>query len=225
MIGASGLYGSEYDVLSQTEKLTKANVKYELTGTLDRGVILQNAVAKTVDWNTKTDGFPVDYTLDTSQRAIPIASISVANPGVITTSVPHGLTSGQKVLISGTTTTPSVNGQQTATVLTATTFSVPVNVTSGQAGAGGSLVLANTVNGGAGYLEVSDFSGFSGFVGKIRSSPDDVTYADLITFANVTAAPAAQRVTVAGTVDRYLSFNGDVTGTGSITPFVGFSRG
>jgi hypothetical protein len=85
-------------------------------------------------------------------------------------------------------------------------------------------VLANTVNGGAGYQQVSAFSGFTGFIGKIRSSADDVTYADLITFTNVTAAPAAERKTVTGTVDRYLCFDGDVTGAGSITPFAGFAR-
>jgi hypothetical protein len=83
---------------------------------------------------------------------------------------------------------------------------------------------AGSSSGGAGYLEVTAMSGFTGFVGKIRDSPDDVTYADLVTFSNVTAGPAAERVAVAGSVDRYLSFNGDVTGTGSITPFVGFAR-
>lgn len=223
-VGAQGIYGMQYEVLGQGEKLTNANVVYSASGQVDRGVILQNQTARTVTFSTKTDGTQVDYTLDASQRAIPIASISTANPGVVTTSVPHGLTTGQKILIAGTTTTPTVNAQQTVTVLTTTTFSVPVNVTSGQAGAGGSFVLANTGNGGVGYLEVSDFSGFTGVVVKIRSSADDITYADLITFTNVTAAPAAERVTVAGTVDRYLCVTGTVTGVGSITPFVGFAR-
>jgi len=222
-LGVSGLYASDYEVLSQTEKLTKANVKYDATGSLDRGVIVQDHVAKTVDWNTKTDGFPVDYTLDSSQRVIPITSNSIANPTVVTTPVPHGLTTGDKILIAGVATSaPTINGERTVTVISPTTFSVPVNVTTG--GTGGSFVRSNSANGGVGYLAVSALSGFTGFIGKIRSSPDDVTYADLITFANVTAAPAAQRVTVAGTVDRYLSFNGDVTGSGSITAFAGFSR-
>ena len=67
-------------------------------------------------------------------------------------------------------------------------------------------------------------AGFTGFVGTIRDSADDVTYADLITFANVVGAPEAQRIEVAGVVDRYLSYDGNVTGAGSITPFVGFAR-
>jgi hypothetical protein len=223
-VGLQGVYGQAYDVLAQNAALTKANVGYTVSGSLDRGVIVQDWVAKTVDWNTKTDGSPVDFVLDTSQTVIPIASIATGNPAPVTTTVPHNLTSGQKVTISGTTTTPSVNSDLVATVTGTNTFTVPINVTVGQAGAAGSLVRSNTVNGGAGYLEVSAFSGFTGFIGKIRSSADDITYADLVTFTNVTSAPTAQRVTVAGTVDRYLSFNGDVTGTGSITVFAGFSR-
>lgn len=83
---------------------------------------------------------------------------------------------------------------------------------------------ASTANGGAGYLHVTALTGFTGFIGKIRHSADDTTYADLLTFANMTAV-GAQRVTVAGTVNRHLAFNGDVTGSGSITVCAGFARG
>ena len=81
----------------------------------------------------------------------------------------------------------------------------------------------------SGYQVVTAFTGFTGFVGKLRHSPDNVTYADLITFANVTdIVPtdpnAVQRVAVAGTIDRYLSFDGNVTGTGSITLVVMLAR-
>jgi hypothetical protein len=213
----------KYAVLSAVGKLTKANVSYQVSGALDEGVILQSATPKTIDWNTKTDGQSVDYTLDPTQRVIPITSNTIANPTVVTTPVPHGLTTGDIIFLSGViTSSPAINGQQTVTVISATTFSVPVNVT--VAGTGGSFVRANTRLGGVGYQFVSALSGFTGFIGKIRSSPDDVTYADLITFTNVAAAPAAERLTVAGTIDRYLSYNGDVTGAGSITPFVGFKR-
>jgi hypothetical protein len=106
---------------------------------------------------------------------------------------------------------PDDQRERTVTVLSSTTFSVAVNVTVG--GTGGTFVLASSVNGGAGYQQVSAFSGFTGFVGKIRHSADDTTYADLVTFTNVTSAPNAQRVTCAGTVNRYLCFDGDVTGS------------
>jgi len=84
---------------------------------------------------------------------------------------------------------------------------------------------ASSSGGGAGYLHVTALSGFTGFVGKIRHSADDSTYADLVTFSNVTSAPAAQRGTVAGTVNRHLAFDGNVTGSGSITVMAGFARG
>ncbi len=225
-LGISGLYGMAYDVIGQVGQLTKANVTYNVSGTLDRGVILNQSVAKTANWNTKTDGNSVDFTLDTSQRNIPITSNTLANPSVVTTPVPHGLTTGDIILIAGNiTSSPAINGERTVTVISTTTFSVPVNCTTG--GTGGSFVRSNTSNGGAGYQHVSALSGFTGFIGKVRDSPDDTTYGDLLTFTNVTAAPAAERLTnVADTVvDRYLCFTGTVTGAGSITVFCGFSRG
>lgn len=222
-VGASGIYAMGYEVLAQLALLTKANVVYSIAGALNRGVILQNQTARTANFNTKTDGASVDYTLDTSQRVIPITSNTLANPTVVTTPVPHGLTTGDKILISGViTSNPTINGERAVTVISPSTFSVPVNVTTG--GTGGSFVRSNTSAGGVGYCAVSAFSGFTGVVMKIRSSADDVTYVDLITFTNVTAAPTAERIAVAGTIDRYLCASGAVTGAGSITPFIGFSR-
>ena len=83
---------------------------------------------------------------------------------------------------------------------------------------------ASSADGGIAFQQVTALSGFTGYVGKVRDSADDITFADLATFANVTAAPAAEAVTVAGTVDRYLAVDGNVTGTGSITAFLGFAR-
>ncbi len=223
-VGLQGVYQQEYEVLASRGALQKANAAYTVTGRRDPGSILQPLEVKTADWNTEAAG-QVDYTLDTGQQVVPITSSSVANPSVITTTVPHGLTNGQLVLIAGHAgSTPSINGVHVATVISTTTFSIPVNVTVG--GTGGTLVRANSLNGGAGYQQITAFSGFSGFVGKVRHSTDDVTYADLATFANVTSAPAKERVVVAPgtTVHRYLAFDGNVTGAGSITAFGGFSR-
>jgi len=222
--GFEGAYSHEYQVAATKEDLQRANAAYSVSGRQDEGSILQPLEAKTADWNTEAAG-QVDYSLDTAQRVVPITSSSVANPSIITTPVPHGLTNGQKVLIAGHTgSTPAINGEHVATVISATTFSIPVNVTVG--GTGGTLVQANSLNGGAGYLQVTAFSGFSGFVGKVRHSDDDVTYVDLATFANITSAPGKERVAVAPgtTVRRYLAFDGNVTGSGSITVFSGFAR-
>lgn len=58
-----------------------------------------------------------------------ISGISTANPGVVTTTAPHGLTSGDGVVISGVVGATGSNGTWSITVLSATTFSIPANIT------------------------------------------------------------------------------------------------
>lgn len=91
------------------------------------------------DINLKVEqasGIIVDYL---GNRRIAIASISVANPTVITTSVPHSLTSGVTYTLADTSTTPTVNGSRVVTVTGQTTFTVPINVTAGQSSAAGTV--------------------------------------------------------------------------------------
>lgn len=88
---------------------------------------------------------------------------------------------------------------------------------------------ASTANGGAAYLHVPALTlgGFTSATVKVRHSADNVTFADLLTFAVVTAKPAAERKTITGTVNRYLAASGLWNGAGagqSITPVVGFAR-
>lgn len=70
-----------------------------------------------------------------------ITSNSMANPTVITTPVAHGLSSGDIIQFFGSNSTPTIDGERTVTVISPTTFSVPVNV---------------TVAGTAGYFVVND---------------------------------------------------------------------
>jgi hypothetical protein len=173
---------------------------------------------------TITGGVTTDYTLDPTNIAIPITSNTAANPSVVTCPVAHKLTSGDKILISGVVgSSADINGAQTVTVISSTTFSVPVNATS-SGGTGGQFVRANSNNGGVGYLSVSDASGFTNFVGTLQHSDDDSSYSTLIAFTDNVTAPFAERKTVTGTVKRYVRFDGNVTGSGSITPFAGFKR-
>lgn len=58
-----------------------------------------------------------------------ISGNTVANPTVVTTTTAHGLTTGQAAAITGSDSTPSINGTRAITRLSATTFSVAVNVT------------------------------------------------------------------------------------------------
>lgn len=226
--GIQGAFSVAYEAALQLGKLTKANAEHQLAGLVERGAIVQPLAAQTIDWNTHALATPVDYTTDLSQYTIPITSATKASPCVVTTPNPHGLTTGQIILTTGNTLSgPSINSSQAVTVISTTTFSVAVD-TSGSSGAGtgGTFVLGSTVNGGAGYQEVTAFSGLTGYVGKIRHSADETTYADLATFVNVTSAPNGQRIAVAAgtTVNRYLCHDGDVTGTGSVTVLSAFTR-
>lgn len=88
---------------------------------------------------------------------------------------------------------------------------------------------ASSASGGAAYLQVSQLAlgGYTNLTVKVRHSADDITYADLTTFAVVTAAPAAERKVVAGTVNRHLAASWAWTGSGSgqsATFMVGFAR-
>lgn len=70
-----------------------------------------------------------------------ISSNSLASPTVITTLTAHGLTSGDTITISGSNSTPSIDGSRTVTVLSPTTFSVSVNVT--VAGTSGTFIKSS----------------------------------------------------------------------------------
>lgn len=79
-----------------------------------------------------------EWALLTSAAAVAIATSSVADPSVITTSAAHGLVTGDLVTIAGHSgSTPAINGRYIVTVLNATTFTIPVAVTVG--GTGGTV--------------------------------------------------------------------------------------
>jgi hypothetical protein len=81
-------------------------------------------------------GVPTTYQVDNvDPLSGSITDISVANPTVIT-SASHGLFSGDTIVISGSDSTPVVDGDYTVTVLDEDTFTVEVDVT--VAGASGS---------------------------------------------------------------------------------------
>lgn len=88
---------------------------------------------------------------------------------------------------------------------------------------------ASSAAGGAGYLQVTDLTlgGYTSVTVTLRDSSDDITYADLGSFTAVTAAPDAERIVVAGTVERYLAVAWAFNGTGaspSVTFMAGFAR-
>lgn len=73
-------------------------------------------------------GRPTEMRTDTP-AAVAVSDISVANPSIVTTAA-HGLTTGDLVYFTNVATTPEINlTYQVVTVIGATSFSIPVNVT------------------------------------------------------------------------------------------------
>lgn len=75
------------------------------------------------------DAQPTSGTFPIGVLAGTITANSVANPTVVTTSGAHNLITGDKVLIFGSNSTPSIDGLYTVTVTDGTHFTIPVNVT------------------------------------------------------------------------------------------------
>lgn len=236
--GYEGAYSQKYEPLVSNGKLTKANVTYQVTGRVDEGVIVQPLAAQTVDWDTKST--PVDAADDPTARRIPITSSSIeaGAESIITTTDPHGLVTGDVVAIFGhTSVSPDINDDATAeawtdightvTVLSPTTFSIPVDVT--DAGTGGYCVRVSWAGGGYGYQQVTARTGVTGNIGKIVHSVDGSSWEDLIEFADTgSSAHAMERKATASSttqVRRYLAHDGNLTTAGSITVFSGFARG
>lgn len=70
--------------------------------------------------------------------AVSITSFSAASPTVVTVAAGHDLVTGQKVIITGATggTPGTINAEHTATVVSTTTFTVPIDLSGGAATGG-----------------------------------------------------------------------------------------
>lgn len=156
-----------------------------------------------------TNGTGVDLGVNPNYTAVNISSVGVANPGQVNATA-HGLVTGDSVVIAGTTTTPSINGNYPVTVVNPNQFTIPVNVTSGQAGAAGTVTKTSANFGLSAALQTFTFTGTSN-TPKIQHSADDGAadaYADITgaAFAAITAAPNAQLIQTAtgATIKRYI---------------------
>lgn len=97
--------------------------------------LVQNSRAATV--TTKTNIFEQDTVAPKS------GSISSISTSSVITSASHGLTTGDKIIITGTDSTPAVDGTYAVTVIDGNSFSVAETITI--AGSSGSWVLAAEV--------------------------------------------------------------------------------
>lgn len=98
--------------------------------------------------------FPTFGGLGLIVSARDISGITNANPAVITTTAAHGFVTGQTVTIAGAAGTlgTAVNGRRVVTVLSSTTFSIPVDTTASSAygGSGATATDINQATGGSG---------------------------------------------------------------------------
>lgn len=167
------------------------------------------------------------FTVTVTSENINIATISVANPTVVTTTDPHGLANGDSVTITGSNSTPSIDGTWTATVTGPYSFTVPVNVTVG--GNAGSFPVINlltitnnqvgpstdTSGGTADFLVDTTQQGTSNNMLTNVANTDPIVVGSLVTATNippdtfVTAVGAGGPGTV--TISNAMGFN--TTGT------------
>jgi hypothetical protein len=230
-VGYGGALEAKYERVLALEKLHMANAMYNPSGAIELGQVLKTLAAVTADGDTTATS--VDQATNNQAPNYAIVSNTIANPTIVTTLEAHGLIDNDVVVIAGVVgSDPDINGAQVVTVTGAggvTKFSVPVNVTTG--GTGGRVVRAWTKDGGSAFVSCSALSlgGYTNLAPTILHSADNITFADLVVMTVITAAPAAERKTVAAgtTVNRYLAALWAFTGGGgahSATFMVGFSR-
>lgn len=224
--GSAGALQAKYTRQLSRNALHKANAEHAISGSVEEGQVVATHAARTTDGDSEAAAADA---ADIAESRV-IVSSSVANPTVITTEAAHGLASGDIILITGhASVTPDINGGDgyEVTVVSDTTFTIPVNVSDG--GTGGTFQKVSGV-GGAAYLAVTALTldGATDLTVTIRHSPDDSTYADLTTMTAVTAAPAAQRKAIAGQIDRYVAaawaYTGGAGGGSSATFVAGIVR-
>lgn len=115
-----------------------------------------------------------------AQRSGTITNISVANPTVVTCAN-HGLSTGYTIVVSGSNSTPTINGSRVVTVIDENTFTVPVNVT--VLGTAGTWTCA----GSDGFLSDWSVNGQPG----VRGAGRDEIWAVIASYANGTMRSAS----------------------------------
>jgi hypothetical protein len=121
-------------------------VQNRLVSVLPYGTYWQIVVGGTADpYQIANAIFNSVYDITTligSQTGI-ITAISQASAAVVTTALPHGLTTGNSQTIAGVTGMTGANGAWTITVLSTTTFSIPYNSSSAPVYVSGGILTPN----------------------------------------------------------------------------------
>lgn len=112
-------------------------------GTINVSIFINEPVVKVFEAYAKIDASNTIQNFNQAEIAIvdsnllTISGNTAANPTIVTTTTPHFLYTKEQVSISGSNSTPSLNGIQQVTVTGPYTFALPINVT--VAGTAGSI--------------------------------------------------------------------------------------
>lgn len=143
-----------------------ARARLTLTDVSTVGAINKLRIGRVhADTATAADFDPlVNVTALSGATLVDVATIttsSIANPTTITTSAPHDFANGDVVTIAGHSgSTPSINGVHTVTFTGASTFTIPVNVTTGGTGgtatpvASSGTFVRRSLTPGSGWLDL-----------------------------------------------------------------------
>ena len=220
-----GDYAAVWKRMTTRDGLTKAHATHTLTGRYGAGQILHANSAVTTAGDTESSGVD-NNAADSNQKVTRITSSSVANPTNILCEAPHGLVTGDVVMIAGHTGgTPDINGEEVVTVVDTLNFTVVQNVS--VAGSGGTCKQLTSQGCDVDlHLTALALGGYDSFDVELRDSDDDITYALVVAFTVATVV-GAERKSVASQVERYTAMAWDWSGAGSAqaaNPFVAISR-
>lgn len=222
----NGTFVGTWTRTAERNGITMANGAHTITGKRYEGKIVGANILRSGNGNSQ--GAPYDQN---DNIALPAISILNSNADdSVETSVAHGLTTGDWVVIAGHAgSTPSINSgtsSQQITVVDTTNFTINgVDITVG--GTGGTVKKVSSAGLIADIHVLTLILGpASDVIVRVRHSEDNITYADLITFAARTAAGQAEQLETTTDPRRYLAISW--TGTGgavtSVTPFVSCAR-
>jgi hypothetical protein len=170
--GAKAAY--EYFALTAYQALNAEGTLQLVTQPITRVVVLPNIVTGVVEVVMANSSGAVGGVVD-----LPVTGASNANPLVITTAAPHTLASGNVATISGVEGNTGADGTFVVTVLSPTSFSIPVDGTST-----GTYIDGGIVEGGD--------------LGEIDAYIQTQCVPDAVTEQTVSATPVT--ITVSGTI-------------------------
>lgn len=197
---------------------TSGKAKYSYADTLgiSAGEVLTIALQNLVNRLSLEPTLTQNYLAATYALSGTISSISQANPTIITTSAPHGMLTDRYINISGSNSTPSIDGNYYATIIDGTHFSVPMSVT--QSGSTGSFRTLNSsfqdIEAVYNYiiilLNTDPGTGFKGYAQITENTPEEAIITAINTNINQITLNLALEF-VSGPITIYKAINSSFT--------------